>query len=179
MLILELKGNVITLIAGPFTISTTINEKEVFWLVNGNNCVVGTTSAAQASLFYIVNTNDPSHPTEFFISYQSANQKQEAASSVMPSARQSNTEMSLPLYLSTDGNIFGENEGPLQLKHTLLTKQATFSLQSRTQSMFSFVVCSAEIVSVNEWLEGERFFIKCSRHAFKRDGYIAMCMFRS
>ena len=93
----------------------------------------------------------------------------------MSSAERSSTQKLLPLYLSVDGNIFGVSEGPLQLKRTLLVEQARFSLQFRIKSMFSWTVCSSARASVNDWLEGEQLLIKCSRHSFKHDGYIAIC----
>ena len=73
----------------------------------------------------------------------------------------------LPHYLSTNSNVFGESEGPLTLKTTVEIKQARFPLHSRMQVSFACMMCLSTPVSLNDWIEGEQFYINCSHHSFK------------
>ncbi len=91
-----------------------------------------------------------------------------------PVVRSRTKKTNLPLYLTTNTGLFGQSEGPLQLKSTVLTNQARFCLHSRVQSTFVCMMCLSTPVSLSDWIEGEQFYINCSRRAFKIDGYVAM-----
>ena len=156
---------------GPFLISCIINERDVFWFVEEGS-VFGTTTREKASLFYIVPTNDPTHPSEFYISYES-DLADDQPQLVSFNDRSRMTKTMLPLYISADINVFGLIKGPLKVKPTLLVEQARFCLHSRVQSSFAFM-CMSTPVSLSEWFQGELCYINCCRRLLKVDGYVSM-----
>ncbi len=149
-------------------------KENVYWCVSKkDNSVYGTTSPEEASLFHIIPTGDSKYPSEFFIVHWQGNRSR-LTNVTDPLVRSRAKMTNLPLYLTTNTGIFGQSEGPLQLKSTVLTNQARFCLHSRVQSTFACMMCLSTPVSLSDWIEGEQFYINCSRRAFKIDGYIAM-----
>ncbi len=149
-------------------------KENVYWCVSKkDNSVYGTPSPEEASLFHIIPTGDSKYPSEFFIVHWQGNRSR-LTNVTDPLVRSRAKMTNLPLYLTTNTGIFGQSEGPLQLKSTVLTNQARFCLHSRVQSTFACMMCLSTPVSLNDWIEGEQFYINCSRRAFKIDGYIAM-----
>ena len=134
----------------------------------------GTTAKEHASHFFIVPTNDPQNPSEFLIAFWPT-ERNRLMSVKDPIVQIRKEPRTLPLYLFTGKNIFCKNDGPLQLKPTVLIEDARFALHSRVQSFFTCMMCLSTPVCLSDWLEGEEFYIKCSRRAFKLDGYVAMC----
>ncbi len=149
-------------------------EIDVYWCVSkNNNTVYGTTSPEDASLFHIIPTGDSKYPSEFFVVHWQGNRSR-LTNINDPVVRSRTKKTNLPLYLTTNTGLFGQSEGPLQLKSTVLTNQARFCLHSRVQSTFVCMMCLSTPVSLSDWIEGEQFYINCSRRAFKIDGYVAM-----
>ncbi len=149
-------------------------ETDIYWCVSKkDNCVYGTTEISEASQFHVIPTKDSKHPNEFFIVHWRGNRTM-LTNVNDPIVQLHGKKCHLPLYLTTDTNILGKSEGPLQLKSTILTNQARFCLHSRVQSTFAFMMCLSHPISLSDWIEGEQFYINCSRRAFKIDGYIAM-----
>ena len=139
--------------------------------------MLGTTSRKDASLFYVIPTNDPKHPSEFFITYWGKNKadRKRVMNRYDPLVKSRMDNSNLPLFLSTDGNIFGMSEGPLKLKNVVVIQQARFCLHNRVQSTFACMLCLTTPVDLSGWIDlGEQFYIKCNRRPFKIDGYIAM-----
>ncbi len=152
------------------------SKRDVYWCVSKeDNTVYGTTRLAEASSFHIITTGDSKYPSEFFIVHWQGD-RQLVTNVNDPEVRSRPKMTNLPLYLTTNTGIFGKSEGPLQLKSTVLTNQARFCLHSRVQSTFACMMCLSTPVSLSDWIEGEQFYINCSRRAFKIDGYIAMAM---
>ena len=149
-------------------------EIDVYWCVSkNNNTVYGTTSPEDASPFHIIPTGDSKYPSEFFVVHWQGNRSR-LTNINDPVVRSRTKKTNLPLYLTTNTGLFGQSEGPLQLKSTVLTNQARFCLHSRVQSTFVCMMCLSTPVSLSDWIEGEQFYINCSRRAFKIDGYVAM-----
>ena len=159
---------------GPYLISAEVGEKSVFWKVNESDQLTATESAADASLFYIIPAEDSTNPSDFHIAYWPDKARHGGTAHVDNLFRTHNKKgPPVPYYLSCDTNLFGQGKGtsPLTLKTTVKLRQARFCLHSRVQS--SFFMCTSTPVSLNSWFESEQFFIKCSHHFFKIDGYIA------
>ena len=155
-------------------ISAEVGEKSVFWKVNESDQLTATESAADASLFYIIPAEDSTNPSDFHIAYWPDKARHGGTAHVDNLFRTHNKKgPPVPYYLSCDTNLFGQGKGtsPLTLKTTVKLRQARFCLHSRVQS--SFFMCTSTPVSLNSWFESEQFFIKCSHHFFKMDGYIA------
>ena len=156
---------------GPFRISCEINKTTIYWIANKDHTnVVGTECEDEASLFFIVPTEDAHHPSEFFITYYEKREFDETDPFMKLQIKKSKQ----PCYLATDSNVFGSSSGPLDLRSTVLVRQARFALHSRVQPSFTFMMCQSIPVTVSSWIEGEKFYVNCSRRSFKIDGYIAM-----
>ncbi len=151
----------------------TLKEIDVYLCVSKNNCVYGTKEISEASQFHVIPTGDPKHPNEFFIVHWRGN-RHRLTNVNDPIVQSRGKKTNLPFYLTTNTNVFGESEGPLRLKSTFLTNQARFCLHSRGQATFAFMMCLSHPVSLSDWIEGEQFYINCSRRAFKIDGYISI-----
>ena len=155
-------------------ISAKIGKESVFWKVNESDQLTATESATDASLFYVIPAEDTTNPSDFHIAYWPKKGEHGGTMHVDNTFRTYNKDgPPVPYYLSCDTNLFGQGKGtsPLTLKTTVKLRQARFCLHSRVQS--SFFMCTSTPVSLNSWFESEQFFIKCSHHFFKMDGYIA------
>ena len=73
----------------------------------------------------------------------------------------------LPHYLNGGASIFGYNEGPLEVKLNVTAENARFVLHSRVSDDYT-------PVDLNSWEHGEAFYINCSRHRFKWEGYVSI-----
>ena len=135
--------------------------------------LVGTESAADASLFYIIPIRDPTHPSEFHITYYT--RRRHYTTHVDDLYRTFNEAgPPLPHYLSTDTDRLGKTKGSLSLKSYVDITQARFSLHTRIQSWFLCIMCTSTPTDLGDWLQGEQFYIKCSYHTlFKVNGYLA------
>ena len=117
----------------------------------------------------MIPTENPSFPSDFFIAHWE--EKRTKAMHLEDFCRNDKKcAPCLPHYLSIDTNIFGKSEG-LSLKRAVEIRKARFSLHSRVQSSFACMLCTSTPVSLDSWLEGEQFYIKCSHYSFK---YIAI-----
>ena len=160
---------------GPYLISSEINETPVFWKVeqsqnNGiqSHQLVGTESAADASFFYIIPTGDLDHPSDFHIAYWT--RKRQFHMHVDDLYRTYNIRgPPLPHYLTFNRKC------TLSLEASVEIKQACFSLHSRVQTSFAWMMCTSTPVNLTSWLEGEQFYIRCCHHSiFKTNGYLAV-----
>ena len=159
---------------GPYLISSEVGKIPVFWKVSENYQLTATESVEDASLFYIIPAEDTTTPSDFHIAFWPGKARHGGTVHVDNAFRTHDKKgPPLPYYLSCDTNIFGQGKGtaPLTLKTTVELRQARFCLHSRVQS--SFFMCTSTPVSLNSWFESEQFYIKCSHHFFKMDGYIA------
>ena len=113
---------------------------------------MGTDSKAIASPFFISPTEDSYRPSEFFLThYEKEDEKLN--------------------HVASSSNTFGLSSQPLDLA---LTEQARFSLHSRVQPSFPFLMCSSTPAIPSDWIEGKNLYIKCSQNSFEVDRYIAM-----
>ena len=155
---------------GPFRISCEVNKTPIYWVASEEHThVMGTECQDDASLFFIVPTEDLFHPSEFFITYYE-NREFDVTDPFMKLQIKKSKQ---PHYLASDSNVFGSSDGPLHLRSTVLVQQARFTLHSRVQPS-TFMMCRSTPVTVSNWIEGEKFYINCSQRSFKIDGYIAI-----
>ena len=138
---------------------------------------MGTTSIQSASVFYIMPTGDPSHPSDFFILYYGNDRDDKQVSTHLTDSyiKLREKDTLLPYYLMSHSSFLGFSEEPLELKMAVKTSQAQFSLYSRVQSSsFACLMCRTTGVDISSWLQGEQFYISHNKHSVKFDGYIAM-----
>ena len=161
---------------GPFQISCKINKETIYWRADEEtHQVVGTDSEANASLFFITPTEDANHPSEFFIThYEKEFNEDEHFNEDDPFIKMQIKKSQCPWHVASNGNMLGFCSQPLDLKSTVRTQHARFSLHSRVQQSFAFMTCLSTAVSLGDWIDGEEFYINCSRRSFQIDGYIAM-----
>ena len=157
-------------------ISGQVNCKPVYWTVDDeHHYVIGTESLKEASLFYIIPTQDTYHPSDFLIAYYGKHvSDRKRVMNVYDPFSKLRHAPPLPLYLTCNCSMLGSSSGPLHLLSTVLVQQARFSLYSRVQPSFACMMCMSTPVSLSSWIEGEKFYINCSKRSFKIDGYIAM-----
>ena len=157
---------------GPYLISSEVNQKPIFWKVeqsDGSHQLVGTDSAADASFFYIIPTGDLDHPSDFHIAYWT--RKRQYHMHVDDLYRTYNQQgPPLPHYLTFDRKC------TLSLDASVEIKQASFSLHSRVQTSFAWMICTSTPVNLHSWLEGEQFYIRCCHHSIFniKYGYLAV-----
>ena len=146
----------------------------MFWKVNQENQIQGTTQVQDASLFYVIPTDDGNHPFEFFIICYGEDiaARCEPKSIHDPMSRSSQQAVPLPSYVSGEGNLFGYSSRPLELKSSVFERQARFAIHSRI--VHAAMMCLTSPVASASWIEGEEFYVKCSRRRFRADGYLAM-----
>ena len=184
--VIDIHSFVLVRAEGPFVVACEITKKDeskvkketVYWTIE-NYKLFGTTSLEAASLFYVLNAGDPTHPSDFYIAYWGtkigSRDKAMHLRDIYRSAVPEKGQPYLPCYLSTNTNILGQCKGPLSLKTTVEAKQARFSLHSRVQSFwFACMMCTSTPISLSSWLEGEQFYIKCQNYFYKMDGYLAV-----
>ena len=72
-------------------------------------------------------------------------------------------------YLEADVNLLGRNSGPLHMRNDVKEENARFTLHSRLYRR------KAAPADLRGWVCGkDRFFINCSRRAYRIDGFLAM-----
>lgn len=133
--------------------------------------VIGTTNVHEASLFYIVPTD-----SNFLIAYWGKKRKDRKMLMNLTESHASKrkVEPSFPRYLSANTSLFGASSGPLELQSTVLIQEARFCLHHKVRRSFPLMMCASTSISVNDWIGGEEFFVKCSQQSFKMNGFIAM-----
>ena len=160
-------------------ISTQVRKTTIFWMIIESDVshqlqLVGTESAADASLFYIIPIGDPTHLSEFHIAHWGTRERQYTTHVDDLFRTHNEAGPPLPHYLSTDTDRLGKTKGSLCLKTSVDITQARFSLHNRIQSWFLCMMCTSTPTDLGDWLEGEQFYIKCSYHSlFKVNGYLA------
>ena len=159
-------------------ISSEVQKKPVFWMIEeSDHCcqLKATESAAEASLFYIIPVGNPIYPSDFHIAHWGERGRQ-YTTHVDDLYRTYNVRgPPLPRYVSTGSDRFGRNKGSLSLKNSIQIKNACFSLHSRVQSSFVWMICTSIPVDLSSWLDGEQFYIKCNYHSIlKVDSYLAV-----
>ena len=152
-------------IAGPFVIA--FGDKLLqYWTVNDDYTVHATRNPENASLFFIV-PSDNKHPNEFHITYMGEDRRllKKRVSTLTPASQR--PMQAIPRYLNASVSVFGTNPGPLQLRY--------YVSSSSQLLLFGRVADEKGPVSPQRWLQGrDMFFINCARRKFKKDGYIAM-----
>ena len=152
-------------VAGPFVIA--FGDKLLqYWTVNDDYTVRATRNPQNASLFFIV-PSDNKHPNEFHITYMGDNWRllKKRVSTLTPASQR--PIQAIPRYLNASVSVFGTNPGPLQLRN--------YVSSSSQLLLFGRVSNEKGPVSPQRWLQGrDMFFINCARRRFKKDGYIAM-----
>ena len=108
-------------------------ERDVYWCVDKeDNTVRSTTSPADASPFHVIPTGDSINLSEFFlVHWQGNRQLLTNLNDILARSR-----ANLPLYLTTNTGIFGQSDGPLQLKSTVVANKARFCLNLQSSAIY-------------------------------------------
>lgn len=114
------------LAAGPFLIAMD----GIYWKVNERNsfAVEGTRQAAQASLFFIIPTDNGDHPYEFLIGWQGDGHNVLRRNNASLSHDKQINEPKIFRYLDAHTSILGRNTGPLYMRNDIDEHSARFSL---------------------------------------------------
>ena len=161
---------------GPYLISATINEKQVYWKVNQEqSTLIGTEDIKAASLFYIVSAGSQFYPANFSIAYWGDKKRDRKLITEVSSrsVRLRPFAPRLPIFLTTNTPIFGSSGGPLVFKYTFDMKTAKYTIHNRIYSSFSCFIRMQGPASLQTWLEGDEFYIKHHPHALKSE-YLAL-----
>ena len=73
----------------------------------------------------------------------------------------------LPCYLDAPVSLFGYNFGPPHVKPNVREENVCFILHNRVLEGYL-------PAAVKSWEQGEEFYINCSQHRFRLDGYLAV-----
>ena len=154
--------------AGPFLIS--FHNDTMFWSVNSDRdyAVEATRNIRNASLFYVIPSDDGENPYEFVLGYLGDNRSllKRATSTLTPSSKAQ--VQGLHRYLNARVSVSGGNPGPLHLQHHITESDSRLTLQNRLMK-------KSKPVDTTAWVQGrETFFINCARRRLKRDGYICV-----
>ena len=161
---------------GPYLISTTINEKTVYWKVNQEQLtLIGTEDIKAASLFYITSAGNQFYPADFTIAYWGDKRRNRNLITEISSrsVKLRPYASKLPIFLTTNTPIFGSSSGPLKFKYTFDIKTAQYTIHSRIYSSVSCFISMAGPASLQTWLEGDEFYIKHHPYALKNE-YLAL-----
>ena len=154
-------------VAGPFLIALG----DIYWKVNERNrfAIEGTTQVSQASLFFIIPTDNGDHPYEFIIGWHGDGHRAlQRGTSTLSQDHGLHTPVMFR-YLDANVNIFGRNSGPLYMRNDIHEHNARFSLHSR---LFKKHMAP---VDLREWVLGnDQFFVNCARRRGRIDGFLAM-----
>ena len=129
--------------------------------------ILGTKEIKEASPFCVVTTASSVHKLEFYIQYY---------------------HFGLRYYVLCNGDLFGNNDGPLTAARDNVYNDAHYVLHSQERHRkislgtlrfpFTTMPCTYDPSPVDEWL-GDEFYINCSRRRFKVNGYLAMERYKS
>ena len=143
----------------------------IYWHVVDSK-VMGTTKREQASLFYVIPTDEGRHPHEFYIGYMGdemdALHLPKGPANPISKVKQL---APIPQYVMAELNMLGRCDGPLEVSAGAYRNQVRFSLHNSAAKKSAALRTS---VDTGKWAQGEGFFINCARRVFKLDGYIAM-----
>ena len=157
-------------VAGPFLVVS--GDNDIYLKINERNgySMEGTRQATQASLFYVIPTDNGEHPYEFLIGWVGDSRRQLQRNSSTFSQKRGSHRTKMMKYLDAHVNILGRNSGPLQMRNDMVEANARFSLRTRLYRYKS------NPVDLREWVSGkDRFFVHCSRRGKLRiDGYLAV-----
>lgn len=155
-------------VAGPFVIAFGPDKSLRYWTVDEDSYTVcATNNPRNASLFFIVPSDNGKHPHEFHLTYMGDDRRllKKRVSSLTPTSKK--PIQAIPRYLNANVTIFGTNPGPLQLRYHVSCSSQLL--------LFGRVATDDGPVSPQRWVQGrDMFFINCARRRMKRDGYIAM-----
>ena len=140
----------------------------LYWKVVANNKVKATPEAEIASIFFLISIDDERYPYEFMILYYGEDEDAltRPRGTLDPKSKEEPLAP-LPLYLNGTASLFGYNDGPLEMKTNVIEENARFVLHNRVHSSY-------EPVDFNSWMQGDEYFISCSRRRFKLDGYLSV-----
>ena len=159
---------------GPHLISTTINEKPVYWKVNQEQ-LIGTEDIKEASLFYIIVTGNKFYPSSFKIAYWGDKKRDRRVVTDISTrvAKLRSIAPKLPAFLTTSAHFFGSSCGPLLFKYTFDVKTSLYTVHDRMYSSRGCFIRMAGPASIDTWIEGDEFYIKHSPHVLKNE-YLAL-----
>ena len=144
----------------------------VYWQVAPEGHVQGTPDIKQASLFYIIKTENTRFPHEFYIGYVgndlSALERPKGPANPLSKSK---AVAPIPHYVTADLKMIGSSNQPLGVTAGMHKNRARFSLHSSALRKYAF---TRSKVDVDKWREGGGYFINCARRMFKLDGYVAM-----
>ena len=139
----------------------------VYWSVKDNE-VRGTTDIKEASLFYILKTEDGKHPHEFYIGYVG----DDVWAQVHPNPMSKSQVLApAPHYLTADLKTTGWTNEPLGVTAGTHRGRARFMLHNSAVRKYAF---TRTPIDSDKWAEGGGYFINCARRSFRLDGYVAM-----
>lgn len=134
--------------------------------------VVGTTERKNASLFYVLQTDDSRHPNEFYVGYVGDNLKDlELPKGPSNPISKINKLAPTPKYVTAVLTRMGKCEGPLRVSAGAHRNYARFSLHNSVPRRYTAM---RSPIDTDKWAEGGGYFINCARRLFKLDGYLAM-----
>ena len=149
---------------GPHLISTTINDKPVYWKVNQElTSLIGTEDIKEASLFYFVSHGNEYYPSNFSIAYWGDKIKDRKLITEIcsQSVKLYPFAPKLPIFLTTS------TSGPLLFKYTFDMKTAQYTIYNRIYNSHACFIRMRGPASLQTWMEGDEFFIKHHPHALK------------
>lgn len=136
--------------------------------------MIATRDLRQASLFFVVPTDDGENQYEFLIAHYGdtglapKNIRRRSSGLSNPSV------FDLPpvgRYLAAPLSTFGKNPGPLFLRSSVSQTQCRFVIHHRLSHQSK----KGLVADLATWtLSRDVFFINCSRRKFKRDGYLCV-----
>ena len=133
-----------------------------------NFAIEATRKVENASLFYVIPSDDGDHPYEFIIGYYGDEPTQPLTPISAASSLGKTRVEPVARYLSAPVNIAGENSGPLHLQYEVQEKRSRLTLLSRLVKGYS-------PVDTRAWVSGrDLFFINCARRAWRKDGYVCV-----
>ena len=159
---------------GPFLIACKDGENPIYWCIKDSK-VKGTTEKKDASLFYVIQTEDGWHPREFYLGYVGESLEElwlpKGPADPVSKIHVKGKLAPIPKYVTADLNMIGRCDEPLEVSEGAHRNRARFSLHNSTpRRMTAF----RSKIDTEKWAEGGGFFINCARRMFKLDGYIAM-----
>ena len=149
---------------GPHLISTTIDEKPVYWKVNQEqSSLIGTEDIKEASLFYFVSDGNEYYPSNFSIAYWGDKIKDRKLITEIcsPMVKLYPAAPKLPIFLTTSSS------GTLLFKYTFDMKTAQYTIHSRIYTSRACFIRIKGPASLQAWMEGDEFYIKHNPHALK------------
>ena len=164
------------MIDGPFFIACGSGGDGPFLRVDPRNhdAVVATRDIGIASPFYVLPTDNPDIPNEFYIAhYEDISDTRKVTrrkSEISVFSEHRLKISSVPKYLEAPLNWLGRNRGPLLMRDTVNEESSRFVLHHRVIRNDK-----PRPNPLNSWINGgDMFYINCSRRRHRKDGYLCI-----